>query len=256
MNSSLSFRDAALALAVVFVWGTNFVLIRVGLDVLPPLLFAALRFTLVLLPAVFFLPRPAVSWGNLATYGLAIGFGQFGLLFIGHERHDFAGPGLAGGADAGVLHHRDFHGPRRRKAAAASGAGLSHSPWQAMGVIAVHNRAGSVHGATMGRAGAYPGGGHGAGPSPTRPHARPAKAAPKLNVLAYVVWASLFFGRPPLYLMSFWREGWPAIASSLSHTTPAIWGRGAVAKRGQHDVRIWLLGPICCSAILPPPFHP
>ena len=60
---------------------------------LPPLLFAALRFTLVLLPAVFFLPRPAVSWGNLAVYGVAIGFGQFGLLFI--AMNGMISPGLA-----------------------------------------------------------------------------------------------------------------------------------------------------------------
>ena len=33
-----------LALAVVFVWGTNFVVIRWGLDGLPPFLFATLRF--------------------------------------------------------------------------------------------------------------------------------------------------------------------------------------------------------------------
>ena len=57
-GSSLSFRDLLLALAVVFVWGTNFVVIRLGLNALPPLLFASLRFTFVLLPLVFFLPRP------------------------------------------------------------------------------------------------------------------------------------------------------------------------------------------------------
>lgn len=62
-----------LALAVMAVWGTNFVVIRLGLDDLPPLLFAALRFTLALLPAVFFLPRPAVRGSKLAAYGVLIG---------------------------------------------------------------------------------------------------------------------------------------------------------------------------------------
>src|SRR6185312_5085384 len=81
-SHQLSLRDALLALAVVFVWGTNFVVIRLGLNVLPPLFFATLRFTFVLLPLVFILPRPAASWGNLAFYGLAIGLMQFGLLFI------------------------------------------------------------------------------------------------------------------------------------------------------------------------------
>src|SRR5882762_26240 len=49
----LGARDALLALAVVAVWGTNFVVIRLALGSLPPLLFAALRFTLAALPGVF-----------------------------------------------------------------------------------------------------------------------------------------------------------------------------------------------------------
>ena len=74
---SLSLRDFLLALAVIVVWGTNFSVIRVGLDHLPPLLFAALRFTFALIPAVFFLKRPDVPWWKLAAYGLLIGPGQF-----------------------------------------------------------------------------------------------------------------------------------------------------------------------------------
>src|SRR3954464_7416190 len=93
MKSHLTWRDGLLALAVVFVWGTNFVVIRLGLDVLPPLFFATLRFVFVLLPACFFLRKPDVSWTNLAVYGLAIGLGQFGLLFIAMNGH--IPPGLA-----------------------------------------------------------------------------------------------------------------------------------------------------------------
>ena len=73
MSPGLPLRHLLLALAVVAVWGTNFVVIKLALGHLPPLLFAALRFTLAALPAVFLLPRPAVSWGNLAAYGLLIG---------------------------------------------------------------------------------------------------------------------------------------------------------------------------------------
>ena len=58
MKSHLTWRDGLLALAVVFVWGTNFVVIRLGLDVLPPLFFASLRFFFVLLPACLLLARP------------------------------------------------------------------------------------------------------------------------------------------------------------------------------------------------------
>jgi O-acetylserine/cysteine efflux transporter len=49
-----------------------------------------------------------------------------------------------------------------------------------------------------------------------------AKEAGKVNALAYVVWASLF-SLPPLYLLSLWREGWPAIATGLGHATLATW---------------------------------
>ena len=86
-------RAFLLALAVVAVWGTNFVVIRLGLDVLPPLLFAALRFACVVLPAVLFVPRPAVAWKDLAAYGLFIGVGQFALLFIAID--GWIAPGLA-----------------------------------------------------------------------------------------------------------------------------------------------------------------
>ena len=58
LPTSLSFRDALLALAVMVVWGTNFVVIHIGVEHFPPLLFATLRFTFALLPAVFFLKRP------------------------------------------------------------------------------------------------------------------------------------------------------------------------------------------------------
>ena len=56
MSPGLPLRHLLLALAVVAVWGTNFVVIKLALGHLPPLLFAALRFTLAALPAVFLLP--------------------------------------------------------------------------------------------------------------------------------------------------------------------------------------------------------
>ena len=92
-NTPLPLRHFLLALAVVAVWGTNFVVIRVGLNHLPPLLFATLRFCLVLLPMAFFVKRPKVSWANLAAYGVLIGAGQFGLLFVAMKGH--ISPGLA-----------------------------------------------------------------------------------------------------------------------------------------------------------------
>ena len=93
MSSPLPLRHLLLAIAVVAVWGTNFVVIKLALAQLPPLLLATLRFTFALLPAVFFLKRPAVPWRNLAAYGVLIGAGQFGLLFIAMNGH--ISPGMA-----------------------------------------------------------------------------------------------------------------------------------------------------------------
>src|SRR5207253_9295398 len=92
-SSYLTPRDAALALLVVFFWGSNFVVVRWGLGMLPPLLMAAIRFALVLFPAIFFFKKPNVSWGSLALYGLCVGTGQFGLLYI--AMNGFISPGVA-----------------------------------------------------------------------------------------------------------------------------------------------------------------
>ena len=78
----MSPRDILLALTVPVVWGLSFIAIRWGVDEVSPLLLTALRYTFAALPAVFFIRRPAVDWRILVGYGLAIGVGQFGLLFI------------------------------------------------------------------------------------------------------------------------------------------------------------------------------
>lgn len=60
----------------------NFVVIEIGLESFPPLLFAALRFALIAFPAVFFVPKPNVRWPAVVGVGLFICVGQFGLLFV------------------------------------------------------------------------------------------------------------------------------------------------------------------------------
>lgn len=92
-NPHLPMSHLLLALAIVAVWGTNFVVIKNCLSAFPPFLFAALRYAFALLPAVFFVPRPAASWRNLCLYGLCTGVGQFGLLYYAINGH--IPPGLA-----------------------------------------------------------------------------------------------------------------------------------------------------------------
>jgi O-acetylserine/cysteine efflux transporter len=77
----MSPRDLLLALIVVIAWGVNFVVIKVGLHGVPPMLLGALRFTLAAVPAVFFVKRPKMPWRWLFAYGATISFGQFAFLF-------------------------------------------------------------------------------------------------------------------------------------------------------------------------------
>ncbi|HIE5387769.1 TPA: O-acetylserine/cysteine exporter [Enterobacter cancerogenus] len=74
-------KDGLLAMLVVVVWGLNFVVIKVGLHNMPPLMLAGLRFMLVAFPALFFVARPKIPFTLLLGYGLTISFGQFAFLF-------------------------------------------------------------------------------------------------------------------------------------------------------------------------------
>jgi O-acetylserine/cysteine efflux transporter len=81
--ASLSPRDLLLALLAVCVWGSNFVVVRWGLDRVPPFTLAALRFLFSAFPAVLLVRKPPATWINIAAFGMILGFGQFGLLFLG-----------------------------------------------------------------------------------------------------------------------------------------------------------------------------
>jgi O-acetylserine/cysteine efflux transporter len=74
-------RDLTIALFVVAIWGANFTVIRLGLDGVPPMLLASLRFLLAAFPAILFVPRPVVGLRYWLAYGLSVGVGQFGCLF-------------------------------------------------------------------------------------------------------------------------------------------------------------------------------
>ncbi|SAL27815.1 permease [Caballeronia choica] len=77
----MSPRDLLLALVVILAWGVNFVVIKVGLHGVPPMLLGALRFSLAACPAIFFVKRPNVPLRWLLAYGLTISLGQFAFLF-------------------------------------------------------------------------------------------------------------------------------------------------------------------------------
>ena len=205
-------RHLLLALAVVAVWGTNFVVIKAALDTLPPLLLATLRFGLAFVPAALFVKRPAVAWRTLAAYGVLIGAGQFGLLFIA-MRADIT-PGLA----SLVIQVQVFFtiglamlvaGERLRGhqglALALAAVGLA--------LIAAHTDAATTPlglalvllAALAWAAGNLVG-----------------RSAGRINMLGFMVWSSLF-AVPPLALLSLWIEGPQAIAQGLAAADASVW---------------------------------
>lgn len=211
-SQHLPLRHLLLALAVVAVWGTNFVVIRIGLDELPPLLFATLRFCFALLPAALFIRRPAVSWGSLAAYGVLIGFGQFGILYI--AMNGFISPGLA----SLVVQSQVFF----TIGLAMLFSGERMRPFQILalvmatvgiGVIVQHGDSSATPfglGLVLFAAMSWGAGNH------------VAKASGATNMLAFVVWASLF-SIPPLFMGSLLMEGWPAISGAVRHAGPEAW---------------------------------
>jgi O-acetylserine/cysteine efflux transporter len=217
MKSHLSWRDALLALAIVFVWGTNFVVIRLGLNALPPLFFATLRFAFVFLPAAIFLPRPRVAWSNLAIYGVCIGLFQFGLLFIAMKGR--ISPGLASLVvqmqvffTIGLAMWRTGERikPHQLAAFALAIAGMV--------VIAAHNGQGTtITGVALVLLAAI---GWALGNQAGR---EAGQKQIKLNMLAYVVWAALF-SVPPLLILSLLLEGPAAIAAGIKQSDPVTWG--------------------------------
>ncbi|WP_018913396.1 O-acetylserine/cysteine exporter [Thiomonas sp. FB-6] len=76
-------RDLLLALLTVVIWGSNFVVMKLGLRGLPPLLFCALRFAFTAFPVVLLVRRPALPWWRVAAWGIAQFAVLFGLLMTG-----------------------------------------------------------------------------------------------------------------------------------------------------------------------------
>lgn len=71
-----------LALLVIFIWGSNFIFITMGLTEISPLLLCTLRFFFASIPAIFFIKPPAIPFRMVIAYGLIMFGMQFGLLFV------------------------------------------------------------------------------------------------------------------------------------------------------------------------------
>lgn len=243
-SPSLPLRHFLLALAVVAIWGSNFVVIKLALAHLPPLTLAALRFVFAVVPAIFFLPRPAVPWRQLAAYGLFIGVGQFGLLFLALRSQ--ISPGLA----SLVIQTQVFF--TLLLAVRLAGEQVRSFQWAALalaaaglGVIVAHVDAATTPlGLAMVLAAAVSWAcGNLVG-----------KRAGQVNMLAYMVWTSLF-AAPPLLVMTLVVDGPAAVWSGIQAADVGTWAAVLWQSVGNtlfgYGVWSWLLTQHEASRIVP-----
>jgi O-acetylserine/cysteine efflux transporter len=211
----MNLKDTLLILAVVFVWGINFVAIRWGVDEVPPLLLTALRYAVAALPAVFFIRRPKVALGILVAYGFAVGVGQFSLLFSAIKL------GMPAGLSSLVMQLQAFFTIALAVMFLGERPGLAQLlgaliAFGGIGIIAIERMGGAAlvpFLMTIGAAAFW-----GVANIVT-------KRAGKIDMLAFVVWSSLV-PPIPLYLLSLIFEGPGAVPLALSQIT--IYGIGSL----------------------------
>lgn len=251
----MAMQHIAWGILVALLWGGAFVFARIGLDALPPLLFASLRFALVASVA-FFVARPALPWPVLAALGLTLGVAQFGLLFLGMAE------GVSPGIASFLLHNQTFFTiglgycflSERLKAGQLAGigvgaVGLALLIMSREGQAAIPGVLGVLGGALAGAIGTIllkrSGGG---------------------SMLAVVIWSGLF-APVPLFLLSLLFEGpariqagleaanWATVLAVLYAAIPstivayAIWGRLFQLYSASQVVPFFLLVPVCALAL-------
>ena len=77
----MSPRHILVALAIVFVWGTNFVALKWSVAEIPPFMLTGFRYLFAALPAVFFIRRPQLPWRFMILYATFVGILQFSFGF-------------------------------------------------------------------------------------------------------------------------------------------------------------------------------
>jgi len=78
----MTLRDILAAIVAAIALGLAFIAIKIGIREAPPLLLTALRFVFAVIPAILFVRPPRAPVSRVILYGLFVGVGQFGLLFL------------------------------------------------------------------------------------------------------------------------------------------------------------------------------
>ena len=83
LTTHFTTRDYLSALAVVVIWGLNFIFMKFALRDFTPFQMGAARYVFAVFPLILFIKRPNLNIKWLLYYGLFQGVGQFGFLFVG-----------------------------------------------------------------------------------------------------------------------------------------------------------------------------
>ena len=212
----MPFRHILLAIFVTAIWGVNFVVIKVGVGEVPPLLLASIRFFLTAIPFVLFIPPPKCSWTLVVGFGLMLGVVKFGLIFTSISL------GMPAGLTSVVLQVQAFFTvflavillreiPGKLQMIAGGiallgigiigGYRMTSSAILPLALVILAAMAWAVANLLTSRAG-------------------------KINMFSFLVWSSL--ASPiPLFLLSLKFEGWQSITYSVSTLSPT--GFAAIA---------------------------
>jgi O-acetylserine/cysteine efflux transporter len=198
-------RHVLLALLVVAIWGFNFVIIKLSVEALPPVLAAALRFAAAAFPAALFIRPPQTKWWLVVGYGLSFGFALYAFLNLSIAW------GMPAGLSSIVLQTQAFF----TMLMAFLILGERPSGYQVLGAAVAFGGIAVIASERI----------EGAGLLPLSLTLLAAiswglanvltKKAGRMNALAFTVWGSL--AAPlPLLVLSLLTEGWPAISAALA----------------------------------------
>ena len=195
------------------VWGTNFVVIKLSLGSFPPFLFAALRYIFALLPLVFFFPKPKVPWWNLCIYGVAVGVGQFGVMYFAVDGR--ISPGLASLVIQTqvffTIGFAMFFANERLRLYQAVAVAVALT---GLGIIALHTDANTTF---LGLAlVVFSGFSWGVANTVSR-------RAGSINMFSYVIWASAFSIPPLLVISLVFEGGWQQMSTSIVSAPIGAW---------------------------------
>jgi O-acetylserine/cysteine efflux transporter len=76
-------RHIFIAIFIAFIWGFNFVMVKSGLEEIPPFLYVCVRYVCAAIPLAFFIKKPEAPTWIILAIGLSLGVCKFALMFLG-----------------------------------------------------------------------------------------------------------------------------------------------------------------------------